>query len=252
MNGIRGVDLSRYNYDREVPDFNAVKAAGYEFVILKLTEGVDYIDPYADEMTEGARNAGLRVTYYHFATPGGSRTSTGYKKWWDPIDEAHDFLSALRKDWFKDPDLKDHVKETLGEDPEPLTRWAAQWITEVARDTGYYPMFYTYPSYMNNLVLPNDVLNMCPLWLSHFTNDLDSPPRFKDEWGWKRYEIWQWTSSATVPGLEGDTDDNIAPHGFDELLTSPDCGMSISAQITMHNAEIQKHADMIDKLVQYL
>lgn len=241
---ITGIDLSNHNYQRQVPDFEKVKDAGYSFVVIKLTEGVNYIDPAALEMAQAAKAAGLLISYYHFATPGGSKVSGGYKAWWDAEDEARDFVKALGD--MPAPDLcvaldfewsKDHLEAVGMDDPEKLTRWAVEWLQYVEEAIGHRPMFYTYPNYMGRLDLPNAELSRSALWLSHFTNDLNRPPKFEEEWGWDSYTVWQWTSKGEVPGLEGDTDLNTA-ESLDEISLA-DCGMPLSAQIDQHVEAIE-------------
>lgn len=65
----RGIDLSHW---QGYPDFAAVKAAGYDFVILKATEGINVIDASFNTNAQRANIAGLLVMSYHFAHPGQS------------------------------------------------------------------------------------------------------------------------------------------------------------------------------------
>jgi GH25 family lysozyme M1 (1,4-beta-N-acetylmuramidase) len=79
---IKGVDLASY---QGAPDFARVRAAGYEFGITKVTEGLSYTFPgFRRNRTEMAR-AGMAVGFYHFARGG------------DPGKEANYFLAAIGK-----------------------------------------------------------------------------------------------------------------------------------------------------------
>ncbi len=69
----KGLDLSSWQHPNGAAvDYAAVKAAGYQWVALKLTEwgsGGQYVNPYADADRTGFHAAGLEVWLYHFAHP---------------------------------------------------------------------------------------------------------------------------------------------------------------------------------------
>lgn len=60
---VLGVDLSHWNTS---VDFVALKAAGFEFAILKATEQVSYVDPTFAPRWRQALDAGMIVGTYHF------------------------------------------------------------------------------------------------------------------------------------------------------------------------------------------
>lgn len=62
----RGLDLSHYN---GTPDFRAIKAAGYAFVILRATLGRATVDERIYKGAQEALSAGLFVSLYHFWYP---------------------------------------------------------------------------------------------------------------------------------------------------------------------------------------
>ena len=61
----RGIDVSEW---QGTIDFDAVREAGIEAVYIKASEGVDYIDHYFEANYRGAKDAGLKVGFYHFVT----------------------------------------------------------------------------------------------------------------------------------------------------------------------------------------
>lgn len=254
MASIKGLDLYNSNWERSGDniDFHAIKAAGYDFVILKITEGVDFVDASVGKMAPLVKDAGLLLGYYHFATPGGSKSRSGYKKWWDAPDEARDLLDALKN--VPKPDLRvaldfewktDHIEETLPNKAD-RTRWAVEFIEIVEAELGYKPMFYSYGYYMGKHLVPHETINACPLWLARYNDE----PGFKEEWGWDRYEIWQYTSSGTVPGVVGDVDLNDAPHGLDRVLVPKgDCEVSLKDQFKEHVEAIREHCSHLDTVI---
>ena len=69
---MNGIDVSSWQHAGVPIDWTEVKAAGYDFVIVKLTEGLSYINPFARNDIEAARAAGLIVGGYCFASPLGA------------------------------------------------------------------------------------------------------------------------------------------------------------------------------------
>jgi hypothetical protein len=74
---IRGIDGSHWN---DI-DFAALKASGIDFVILKATEDVSWVDPKFDEYWKAAHAVGLPIMTYHFfrSNYGGSAQATHHK-----------------------------------------------------------------------------------------------------------------------------------------------------------------------------
>lgn len=210
-----GIDVSHHQYNRGVPDFDAVKEEGHSFVIVKLTEGVDYIDPSARCMAQAVLNAGLDLSYYHFATPGGSSG----KEWWDAGDEARDFLAAL--EGLPAPTMRvvlDFEWKKVDLSPAQRTEWACEWLEIVGSALGYKPILYSYVNYLNTYVhLPSAPLNEHPLWLAHYTSA--DAPAFNPAWGWAEEDffLWQHASDGEVAGITGHVDLNRAMRDLDPL-----------------------------------
>ncbi|WP_396425274.1 GH25 family lysozyme [Lactococcus cremoris] len=62
------VDISSHQSWMVQADFNAIKAAGVKTIIIKLTEGTEYTNPYASSQIQMAKSAGLNIAVYHYAT----------------------------------------------------------------------------------------------------------------------------------------------------------------------------------------
>lgn len=60
------VDVASHQSWMTQADFNALKSAGVKTIVVKLTEGTWYTNPYAKSHMQMARNAGLNVATYHF------------------------------------------------------------------------------------------------------------------------------------------------------------------------------------------
>lgn len=63
---VDAVDISSYQYNLTEANYQALKNAGVKTIIVKLTEGTNYINPYAASQIANARAAGLNIGAYHF------------------------------------------------------------------------------------------------------------------------------------------------------------------------------------------
>lgn len=61
------IDVSSYQSGLTQKDFNTLKSRGVKGVVVKLTEGTYYTNPYAKQQIQYAKNAGMKVSVYHFS-----------------------------------------------------------------------------------------------------------------------------------------------------------------------------------------
>ena len=191
---LRGIDVSRY---QEKVDWEKVKEAGYEFVMIRAgyrgygQAGNMREDEWAQRNYKGAKKAGLMVGAYFFSQATNEEEAR---------EEALYFLE-ITKDWELDmPMVFDWELIEEGRaakvDIDTLTRCAMAFCQEIS-DVGRRTMIYVSP-WFGNLHL--DQLEEYPQWVARYTDVLDYPYRF---------EMWQYTSSGTVPGVNGPCDINI-------------------------------------------
>ncbi|MEV0471001.1 GH25 family lysozyme [Streptomyces prunicolor] len=68
---IRGIDVSNYQT-------SSYSTSGYDFVIVKASEGVSYVNPKHAAQVDRARKAGLVVGHYHFVRDGSMKAQVDY------------------------------------------------------------------------------------------------------------------------------------------------------------------------------
>ncbi|MGX7413857.1 GBS Bsp-like repeat-containing protein [Enterococcus caccae] len=61
------VDVSSHNGTITVAQYQMMKIYGVKGVVVKLTEGMTYLNPYADSQIKNAKSAGLKVSVYHYS-----------------------------------------------------------------------------------------------------------------------------------------------------------------------------------------
>jgi len=179
---MKGIDIS--NYQPNV-DFAKVKAAGYEVIYIKATEGVTYTSPSMLAQYKGAKAQGLKVGFYH------------YLRGNNPVNEAQHFLNAiggLANDCVHMID----TEETNGQSNAQTSlnvRQFADYLIGKGQKVG----MYTYESfYANNL--NSTVKGNLPLWIAHY--EVAAP----NVSGWVGF---QYSSTGAVPGVTGIVDLDI-------------------------------------------
>lgn len=191
-----GVDVSHYQGDI---DWQQVRQAGFTFAILRVggrgygEEGKLYRDTHAQKNYEGAKAAGLKVGVYFFSqavTEGEAR------------EEARYVLSLI-DGWELDlPVVYDW--EHMGEDSrtahieEDQKILFTQAFFQVIESAGYQPMPYVAPWASEDYMA---AFKEYPIWLVLYSDQMT----FK-----YHFDIWQYSCTGKVPGIEGDVDINIA------------------------------------------
>jgi GH25 family lysozyme M1 (1,4-beta-N-acetylmuramidase) len=199
-----GVDVSAHQ--KEI-DWEQVAASGVEFAIIRVgfrgyAGGTVNQDSYFEENIKGALTAGLDVGVYFF-----SQAVTVD----EAIEEAEYTLKMIRPynitypvvfDWERQSASTSRTKDT---DEETVAACAAAFC-ETVKAAGYTPMFYSSPSKAYKMEL--GYLADYPFWLAHYTiNQTASSYRY-------RYDIWQYSSSGSVPGITGKVDMDISLRRF--------------------------------------
>jgi len=68
--GLKGIDVSSWSHpDDKAIDWKAVREAGARFVMIKVSQGTGYKNPFVAEDATEAHAAGLLVGLYHYAVP---------------------------------------------------------------------------------------------------------------------------------------------------------------------------------------
>lgn len=193
-----GIDVSSF---QGVIDWEKVRASGIRFAMVRLgfrgygQAGNMVEDEFARRNLEGARKAGLEVGAYFF-----SQATT--------IDEVDDeiffFMKTLGDFELTMPIVLDweHVgvetARTNNVDAETLTAMQKHFCKTMV-DFGYTPMVYfNWHLGENNLYLSE--LEDYPFWLALYQDRMTYP---------FRVEMWQYTCTGRVPGIQGDVDINV-------------------------------------------
>lgn len=193
-----GIDVSRY---QENIDWAAVKGAGVQFAMLRLGyrgygTGALVMDPYFQQNIQGAQANGIEVGVYFF-----SQAITPE----EGAEEARFCLNALKGYHITYPIVFDWESydsslepRTDGLDDKILTQCAVAFCEEVEA-AGYQSMVYSNLTYFYLHFDLNQLVDY-PLWLAQY----NSRPSF-----YYHFDIWQYSGTGKVPGIDGNVDLNI-------------------------------------------
>lgn len=187
-----GIDVSKYQ-----GDINWAKVAQnspkVDFAYIKATEGSSLIDRKCRQNALGAKEVGILVGYYHFAT----LNQEDEKR--DAIEEATFFLKTIadfpQNDLPLVLDIESTNPKTNLDQQEVLNYILAFFDTLKAAGKEF--ALYSYTPFLDQHLPKNHGLGEIPLWVAQYTNR--AAPKLPN--GWNKWWLWQYLGSA--PGFVG-------------------------------------------------
>ena len=182
---LNGIDISSWQTGI---DLNAVPA---DFVIIKATQGIGYVNPDCDRAYQQAKKAGKLLGVYHYA--GGN----------DPIEEAKYFIKNI-EEYIKEAvlclDWESGQNSRYGVDD---FTWCKMFLDYVASTTGVKPILYCSQSIMGKFNGIGDY----GLWIAQYAN-MDATGYQEHPWNEGAYDcaIRQYSSSGRLNGYNGNLD----------------------------------------------
>lgn len=189
-----GIDISSWQSELDLSQIIC------DFVIVKATEGADYINPYCDHHFQKACLLNKKVGFYHFARNHINSAEV----------EADYFISNTRGyfgigipilDW------EDGVEDVT---------WALTWLQTVERKMGVKPMIYMSESVVNRYDWTDVARAGYGLWVAKYkgydpiynydTANRGSEPNICH---WPFYAMWQFTSTGYLNGYSDKLDCNV-------------------------------------------
>lgn len=192
---VMGIDISKHN---GTVDWNVVKNAGVDFVILRCgyrgsSSGVLVEDEKFRENIKGASAAGLKIGIYFFSQAVNEM---------EAVEEASLTLSLIKNYKISYPVYID-VEAANGRADGLSASERTKVITafcETVRDSGYTAGVYSNKNWFTEKMNTGAFGNY-RIWLAQYTET----PTYTG-----RYDMWQYSSRGTIPGIKGDVDLNIS------------------------------------------
>lgn len=190
---LNGIDISSYQASLNL------RGISYDFVLVKATEGVGYVNPYCDAQFQAAKAAGKKLGVYHYADGN------------DPIAEANFFVD----------NCKGYIREAIfmldweGEGTQ-YTEWALTFLRQVEARIGYKPVIYMSEYIINKYDWSKVANGNYGLVAAKYSDyeidnnyDMSHAGQMPDVKWWDFYLMWQWTSKGHLNGYAGDLDCDI-------------------------------------------
>lgn len=196
---IQGIDVSRWQGDI---DFNLVKAAGYDFVIIKAG-GSDmglYTDSKFEINYQKAKAAGLKVGAYYFVGFLFYGAVSG-------VADAQRFIKQLEGKQLEFPVFVDIETTQPGRKAEATE--AAVAFCETMEQAGYFVGIYASDIYGFRNRLDHDTLKPYAHWVADYSGDTDEC---------KDWQIRQISSKGTVPGIIPYVDIDITYTDYEQIM----------------------------------
>lgn len=193
---VLGIDVSEW---QEAVDWQQVKAAGVEFVMIRAgwrgsVQGVLTEDSYARANYAGATAAGLKVGVYFFS----QAISTQ-----EALEEA-EYLLDIIGDWklempvVYDWEFISEESRTGKLDARTLTDCTKVFCDRIAL-AGFTPMVYFNADQAVERMYLRE-LTQYKFWLAQYDTVLEYPYKI---------DMWQYTETGAVPGISGNVDINL-------------------------------------------
>lgn len=198
---VKGVDVSKYQGNI---DWNKVKASGIEFAIIRVGyrgygTGVLVEDSTFRQNIKGATAAGLKVGLYFYSQ---AINET------EAVEEASMVISLCQGYNISYPIYFDTEKvagDTGRADNISRAQRTANAVAfcETIRNSGYKAGVYSYASWFYNQL---NMASLSPysIWIAQYRDQLSFD---------YNYDIWQYSSTGTVPGIPKPTDMNVSKLG---------------------------------------
>lgn len=191
---MNGIDISKHQAGL---DLSKIKC---DFVIVKATEGIGYVDAYCDKFFQQGLKLKKKLGFYHFARPVN-----------DAVQEARYFYNQTKNYFGKAIPFLDWEAENIGD-----TAWAKRWLDEVYRLSGVKPMIYTSESVVNAYNWSAVANAGYGLWVAKYRDkildynyDMSNAGAKPIVKYWPFYAMWQWTGTGRLTGYGGDLDCDI-------------------------------------------
>lgn len=182
---MNGIDIS--NWQKGI-DLTKVPC---DFVIIKATQGTDYVNPDYDRAYQQAKNAGKCLGVYHYASGGDAEKEAQF---FIENVSGHIGEAIFALDWEKEQNKNFGVCDF---------DWVKKWLNYVFKKTGVKPLIYTSKSFMNRF----DGIGDFGMWIAQYaSNDVTGYQETPWNEGVYNCAIRQYSSHGRLSGYTGNLD----------------------------------------------
>lgn len=187
---IQGLDVSEF---QGVIDWERVKAAGYQFAMLRAGYGFGTLDQQFQRNAAECNRIGLPIGVYWFCYAISPETAI------QEADGCINAISSYRLDYpvcydIEQPTITYAAENSVFYTPDLATRVVKSFCNRV-ESRGYFAMFYSNRNFLNTY-FPANLSDRYALWYAYYNARFDGT----------NCGIWQSTNQGNVPGIRGNVD----------------------------------------------
>ena len=173
-------------------------AKNHHFAIIRAGYGIGHTDDHFETNYANAKAAGVRVGAYWYSYASSES---------DAVQEANSIMSLLAGKQFEWPIYYDIEGDALNGDVNGM----ATTFCSILQQNNYFCGIYSSAYPLSNQ-FSQEVLSSYAIWVANY--DVEQPS-FDGEWG-----IWQYTSSGSVNGINGNVDMDYATINYADIIIS--------------------------------
>lgn len=192
-----GVDISHWNGHIDFSEF--VKDNNSDFIIMKATDSISYVDAMVYENMRGARENSVLTGLYHYVR-GDVDSAQQARHFIDVVSDVAYSDTLLVLD-VEDSSLLFHMK------PREIKNFVYSMVGEIYDSLHTYPLIYMSRAYCPGVF--SDVGKLCGGWIASWkpisSNNQPTPnarPKRTD----LNTTIWQYSDKGNVLGINGNVD----------------------------------------------
>ena len=182
---MKGIDISMHNKDI---NFDLVRKDGVEVVIIKATEGINYIDPKFVDYYNAAKGK-FNIGFYHF-----------FSEKTDPKQQAVDFYNAIKDKNYQVTPVLDIETNKKERSKTEVTNRCIEFLNKFKKLSGIDCIIYTGGFFGKDYL--DDRVKLYPAWIADYGVD---KPMYN---GFTNVVGHQFTETGRVLGIYTDCDVN--------------------------------------------
>ncbi len=210
----QGVDVSRH---QKTIDWNQVRASGMEFAMIRVgfrgyEGGKVYPDEYFDTNVQNALAAGMKVGIYFFSQALTSEEALEEAKY--TIDHIKKYGTQITYPVVFDWETADGYRTNLAISKQDMGTLTTAFCDTI-KNAGYIPMVYSNTVDFQNRFDYNSIASRYYIWYARYLPEYGGTswythgnrmPNYDNN---IKFNMWQYMSDGTVPGITGNCDVNV-------------------------------------------
>ena len=191
---MHGIDVSHY---QGAINWDQVAKSDISFAYIKATDGSTFQDPSFSNNVSQASKTTLKLGPYHF-----------FEANEKPQEQLTNFLDTIKHSPLSLTPMVD-VELTHDQPAARIKNNLAIFLQQLEQATGCKPIIYSYSSFWQTNIGPG--FDSYPFWLADYAKQPSPPP------GVKNWQLWQYSQTGKVPGIEHSVDLDVVLDGKQQL-----------------------------------